>query len=254
MRGHAGEPTHVLVVATLGAVRRSRLRRRLRSAPPTPDATPVAVGRATLIAAQPIAGDPQAWLSAADCEREAREGLAVINSVLQRQRIVAADAAAHGIAPGQALVIRVGSGLGEEVADGRWTAAVEIAPAAVRRRREAMLSPQERLAAVFSGRDVVLACEELTLRARSDVDSGRWREAAFQLDTALRAAIAELASWAGQGDIDERVAELVTASAAVGGAAKTALIGGLTAEQIGEIERSLGRLEAALRARSATAR
>ncbi len=47
---------------------------------------------------------------------------------------------------------------------------------------------------------------------------------------------------------------ILEARAAVGGAAKTALIGGLTAEQIGEIERSLGRLEAALRARSATAR
>ena len=43
------------------------------------------------------------------------------------------------------------------------------------------------------GRDAVLACEELTLRARGDLDRGRDREAALQLEAALSAALAELA-------------------------------------------------------------
>ncbi len=243
----------MLVVATLGAERRRRFRRRMRTAAPEPAATPVTVGRATLIDARPLTGDPQAWLSGADCEAEALAGLAVVNAVLQRQRIVAADPAAHGIAPGQALVLRVGVGAGEEVASGRWSSAVEVV-LGTGRRREAVLSPQERLAAVLSGRDVILACEELALRARADVDAGRWREAAFQLDCALRAAVAELASWAGQGDLDERITLLAQATEQTAEAARTALIGGLSAEQIAALEESLLRLEAALRARAAIAR
>jgi len=242
------------VVATLGAERRKRFRRRTRIAGPNPEPTPVAVGRATLVDARPLQGDPAAWLRGADCEAEALAGLAVINSVLQRQRIVAADPAAHGIAPSQALVMRVGVGAGEEVANGRWSSAVEVTLGAGRRRREAVLSPQERLAAVLSGRDVILACEELTLRARADVDAGRWREAAFQLDCALRAAIAELASWAGQGDLDERIALLTVARDDATDASQTALIGGLSAAQIESLGETLRMLEAALRARAAIAR
>ena len=244
----------MLVVATLGAERRKRFRRRTRPAERNPQATAVAVGRATLIDARPLDGDPAAWLRGADCEAEALAGLAVVNSVLQRQRIVAADPGAHGIAAGQALVLRVGVGAGEEVANGRWSSTVEVVLGAGRRRREAALSPQERLAAVLSGRDVILACEELTLRARADVDAGRWREAAFQLDCALRAAVAELASWAGQGDLDERMALLVQATEQTAEAAQTALIGGLSAAQIAALKESLLRLEAALRARAAIAR
>ena len=45
--------------------------------------------------------------------------------------------------------------------------------------------PAERLAALMSARDAVLACEELTLRARGDLDCGRHREAALQLEAAL---------------------------------------------------------------------
>ena len=83
---------------------------------------------------------------------------------------------------------------------------------------------------------------------------GRWREAAFQLDCALRAAIAELASWAGQGDLDERIELLASAAEKTADAAQTALIGGLSAKQITALEASLLQLEAALRARAATAR
>ena len=77
IRGHAGEPTHVLVIATLGAERRRRLRRRTRAAAPLPEPTPVAIGRATLIDARPLQGDPAAWLSGADCEAEALSGLTI---------------------------------------------------------------------------------------------------------------------------------------------------------------------------------
>ena len=57
-----------------------------------------------------------------------------------------------------------------------------------------MLRPQARLAAVLNGRERPLACEELTLRARLDLDHGREREAALQVLVALDAALAELAA------------------------------------------------------------
>ena len=63
-----------------------------------------------------------------------------------------------------------------------------------RRRRSRILAPQARLAALLGAREAALACEELTLRARADVDQGRPREAALQLLVALDAALAELAA------------------------------------------------------------
>ena len=42
-----------------------------------------------------------------------------------------------------------------------------------RPRGASMFSPQERLAALLGGREVALACEELALRARGDLDHGR---------------------------------------------------------------------------------
>ena len=65
---------------------------------------------------------------------------------------------------------------------------------------------------MLAGRDVALACEELTLRARADADAGRWRDCAFQLRAAYDAALAELLPWSGQADIDERLAELARAA------------------------------------------
>ena len=98
--------------------------------------------------------------------------------------------------------MRVGFGEGEQVADGRWVKALELPARRARApRRDAALRPQERLGALLGGRDAVLACEELALRARQDVDAGRRREAALQLDAALTAALAELEPWSPRGDL-----------------------------------------------------
>ena len=85
-----------------------------------------------------------------------------------------------------------------------------------------MLSPQERLAALLSGRDAALACEELTLRARGDLDHGRAREAALQLAIALDTALAELEAWREQGDMARRLEELDDRRGAVAEAARAA--------------------------------
>jgi hypothetical protein len=256
VRGHAGEPTHVVVLATLGAPQRARLRRRRRPRPAAarsqPPPAPVATARATLIAAQPFAdaGEAERWLERVDAEAEIAAALAVLNHLLHLHRTVTADAAAHEAGRGQALVARVGVGAGEQVADGRWTRALEV-PAPVRRRRSAALRSEERLSAVLAGRDAALACEELALRARADLAGGRQREAALQLQIALAAALRELAPWAPRGDLRTRLDELRALQPAVDAAAAAALEGGLHDSAIADVEHALRRLEAALRARSA---
>lgn len=257
VRGHAGEPEYVLVVGTIGApVRRGALhRRRARRAQPVSPAPPPSAAtatRATLIAARPLAEPGERWLQGADLGAEADRAIAVLNRVLHAQRVATGDPAVGPVTRARALAVRVGVGAGEQVADGRWASAVLVpAPSASgRTSRSAGLRPTERLAAILAGRDVALACEELTLRARADADAGRWRDCAFQLRAAFDAALGELLPWSGQADIDERLAELADLRPAVDEAATAAVAGGLVDEQIAALDRALGRLEAALRART----
>jgi hypothetical protein len=143
------------------------------------------------------------------------------------------------------------------VAEGRWDHARELGPAPAgrgARARAAVLRPQERLAAVLAGRDAVLACEELALRARSDVDAGRLREAALQLRVALEAAIAELEPWREQPGLAERLADLRARRDGVAAAANAALRGGLDDEHVETVRAVLARVEAALRVRTAGGR
>jgi len=256
VRRHAGEqPDHVLVVATLGAPQRRLLgAKRARAAAPEPSPAPVATGRATVIAAEPFASADEAerWLRGADPEAEMHTALVVLNRALHAHRVAGADPYAREVARADALVARVGVGAGEQVAEGRWTEAVELPPpAAGRRRRTAALRPQERLAALLGGRDAALACELFVLRARADLDAGRQREAALELRTALEAALAELPAWAESGDLARRLAELGGEREAAETLATAALGRGLDAEEADEVARILGRVEAALRARSA---
>jgi hypothetical protein len=257
LRGHAAAPEHVLVLTTLGAPERRRLRaRRARTA--SPAAAPVATGRATLVAARRFetAREAEAWLREvarrADAgEAEVRDAVAALNRVLHQQRIAAADPHVREVGHEQALVVRVGIGEGEEVAEGRWTRAVELPVPRPRERRDAALRPQERLAALLGGRDAVLACEDLALRARQDLDAGRRREAALQLRAALTAALVELEPWAQRGDLAARLAELRELGDVVEAVARRALEGGVDDEAAATAAHALGRLEAALRARTA---
>lgn len=254
VRGHAGTPEHVLVVSTLSAPvtrRRVRSRRARVEAPGAGPASTIA-SRATLIDAQPLAQPGERWLAAVDLQAHADRAISAINRVLGAQRLAAADPAVRPVDRTHSLAVRVGVGAGEQVAEGRWSQAVCVPPPpSPRGSRGAGLHPVERLAAVLAGRDVLLATEELTLRARVDADAERWRECALQLRAALQAARAELVPWSGQGDIDERLAELADLSGDVAAAAGAALEGGPGDEQIAGIGHALARLEAALRARTA---
>ena len=250
-------PAHVLVVNLLGAPERRLLPRRRRAVAvaPEPPPEPVLTSRATLVDTVALDGyeAAAAWLTDADLEALAGAAIVRLNRVLQAHRIAAADPYAREVARAQALVVRVGFGNGERVADGRWdrVRALPRTAAGPLRPQTAALRPQERLAALLAARDVALACEELTLRTRADADAERWREAALGLRIAFEAALAELEPWREISGLPARIAQLRKHRAAVGEVANAALQGGLQDDQIELIGVVLGRIEAALRARTA---
>lgn len=255
LRPHAGEDaSHVVVLATLGAPQRRWLSRsrRPRSIDPKPPVEAVTVTRATVIDVLPLDTEAaaNAWLRGVDGEAETAAALTVLNRVIAAHRIAADDPGARDVTRTTTLVVRVGYGAGEEVADGRHTAAVEL-PAPRAERRAAALRSQERLSALLSGRDAVLAAERLAQRARADLTAGRSREAALTLRVALEAALTELVPWRDRGDIGERVSELAATRSDVAAVANRALQGGLDPGEEATVDRVLGRLEAAMRARAA---
>lgn len=247
-------PSHVLVIATLGAPERHRLspRRERAKAEREPEPSLARIGRATVIdVGEPLRGSDQArgWLSGAG-EADLRTGLAVLDRAVYAFRLVVADPYLPPVARHHLLVARLGYGAGEQVAEGSWTEAIEIIPRPARRRRVKVLQPQARFAAILGGRERVLACEELTLRARLDLDQSRLPEAALQLLVALDAALAELERDPGAPLLQDRLAELRAQRDRVAAAGQAALCGQLTVGDRDVVAFTLGRIEAVLRARA----
>ncbi|HEY3865692.1 MAG TPA: hypothetical protein VGL54_06365 [Solirubrobacteraceae bacterium] len=251
-------------------------RRARRPRETTPDPTPVPISRATIIDPVSVSAErqAQAWLKELDAERETRAATAVLNRVLFAQRIATADPHTHALAPAQALVIRAGWGEGEQLADGYWQHALELpwVPSTRAQRRAAALRPQERLAELLGARTRELLCEELALRARLDLEEGRIALAAIELDAALGSAQGELGAEANPA-LAPRVDELRALRPGVGAVARAALPdaadmatttdapGAIGAEDSSEpsatpdedlVRHALERLEAALRARTAS--
>jgi hypothetical protein len=238
-------PTHVVVLRTLESPGGGlHLRRREQ-----PEAW---LSRVTVVeVAAPFPPEQAAaWLEGAG-EPDLAQGMAVLNRTLAAYRIAAGDPELRELDRRQALAARVGYGAGEEVADGRWTAARELPWRPPARRRRRMLAPEGRLAGILTGQQLPLVSEELALRTRSDLDAGRNRHAALQLVIALDTAIAELSAEPTALDLSDRLGELRGYREAVGEAAQAALSGELEEAQLETVTAALGRVEAALRARAA---
>jgi hypothetical protein len=94
-------------------------------------------------------------------------------------------------------------------------------------------------------------CEELALRARLDLDHARPAHAAIELDRAYAAAPEELRAENRQ-DLAIRISELEQLRAGVAEQARLALPGAGEEPDEDVVRHALERLEAALRARTAT--
>lgn len=241
----------MLVLATLGAAERRRFRDRRGRSVVEGAPEPVPTTRATLIRAQSLPGEQaaRAWLAGLRrddelAQAELADAVRVLGRALHAHRVARADRYARDVSPRQALVVRIGYGDGDAVADGLYAEAWEL-PAEGRRTRRSMEAPEERFAALLGAREQVLACEELVLRARADLDAERLRQAALQARVALESVLAELE---GQIPADRRSA-LEGDRAAVGDAANAALRGELS-EALGDsLAEAIGRMEAVLRSR-----
>jgi hypothetical protein len=181
----------VLIVQELGSARPGRRgrRRAKRVEPGTPEQVPVTI---VTVTGQSLADADAAskWLKAtmADGEEargEVRAATRIVNRALNALRAGAEDPLVQEIAASRALAVRIGHGTGDELAEGRWTEATELARPG--RHRLDDVEPQSRVAAVLAGRDEVHPAETLALRARLDVEQGRRAEALYGVRAALAA-------------------------------------------------------------------
>lgn len=240
---------HVLALRTLGAPQRRFLRGRRGQEVEQAETEPVPISRATVIRPEPFADEAEAgrWLEGlrGDADRlndEVAAAVAVVNRALHAHRAARADAGVRDVTPGGASVVRVGHGSGEQVAEGRFGQAWEL-PRQGEKVKRSMEAPDERFAALLGGRKTALACEELVLRARLDVDAGRGREAALQVRIALESLLSEVEDLP-----DNRRAALEGDREPVGRAANAALRGALDPEATEAVAQALENMEGALRA------
>jgi hypothetical protein len=199
-----------------------------------------------------------AWLAAtgaadAGLDATVEAGLALVNDALHAHAVAAADPFTQALSPERAVAVRVGYGSGEETAEGAYSEAIEVdvwaTGASPRRRRQEDLRPQERVAGVLRGRDRIDACEPILLRARADLDAGRRREAALQLQIGIKALLVELTDALDDDDHRDDIAALTERRPAVDAAAESALHGDLSPEAQTTIGEALELAERILRRR-----
>jgi hypothetical protein len=240
------DPEHVIVLRTQGAPQRGVLRGRSPRRTDSGEVEAVPTSRLTVVRAQPFGSDEEAerWLSdlrgdKGALEREASDAAAAVNRFLRAHRAAAADPWARDVSTEHSLVARVGYGDGDQVAEGRYASAYELPRKRPSSRRREDLAPAERLASIVGGREQQLACEELVLRARADIEAGRPREAALQARVALEATIAEVSE----------AGDLTGHRDSVAQAANAALDGDPEPQLQAAVEESVRDMEAVLRRR-----
>ena len=180
----------------------------------------------------------------------ASEAVLHLNRALHAHRTAAGDPSVADADPARALAVRFGYGTGEELADGHWQDARELAErerVRLLKRDYEALRPQERVAAVLGGRERVGAHEELILRARGDLDAGRGSTAALGLHAGLEALLAAPEGLPTEAN-EELRARLEDARREAGAERATVLAGGEADPEA--IERCLRAAEAAVRQRA----
>ena len=139
----------------------------------------------------------------------------------------------------RALVVRLGYGSGDEVADGRYGEAHRAAAPRARRVKRSMEAPEERFAALLGGREEIHPAEELVLRARADLNAGRPARGGAPVPRGPRGAPALRAAPTSCRSHREVVAA----------AANAALSGTMPGEHAAELEDAVAAMERALKRR-----
>jgi hypothetical protein len=253
-----GDDLDVIVFQTVGAARRSsvRGRRPKRAEPGATDPDPVAISRVTVIDSDGFDNEQAAsdWLDRCRKDEAEREGsaaraLGVVNRAIHAHRVSASDPYERELTRKHALCSRLGYGAGDDVVEGRWRAAYLLPEPRIRVGRRQMLSPQEQVAAILSGRSPTHPSEDLALRARLDLDQGRTRQAALQLRAATDALESELALSADAESSSKTLEALSNTRRTMDELAAAALAGELDVEQTSTLTEALDEVQRALRRR-----
>ncbi len=239
------------------AARRRLRRARPRDADPGSEPGPLPVSTLTAIRPEPLGAHDAAhrWLESIresddEIAAELDGALLVVNRAIHALRTSTLDPHLADLSAHRALVVRIGFGTGDELADGRYAEAIEV-PRATRRRRLEELRPQERIAAILGRRERPSVADELLLRARGDLDAGRDREAALQLRVGLEALLAEPRDTTTQAERTD-LETLDDRRAITGDAANEALAGELSDDRVAELSETLRLCERVLRRRRLT--
>ena len=197
-----------MIVQLYGAERPGGRRRRPRPVEPE-ERDEVPVTRVTVTTAEEFEeAGARRWLGEATGDAESRsvvvrDATRVVNEALHALRAAARDPLVQEVGATRALAVRIGFGEGPELAEGRWSEAMELP--APRRGRLDDIDPQASVAAVLGGRERVHPAETLLQRARLDIQQGRRAEAVYGLQAAA-AALADDPEGA-PADLRERIAD-----------------------------------------------
>ena len=176
--------------------------------------------------------------------------MVLLNRALRAAAVSAGDPYLRELTATRASRSRIGFGTGEQVAEGKFTAALDVdVTEHSRRGRVERIAPQERIAALLGNRAAKDACELPLLRARADLDAGDLREAALQLRVGLEALLAELRGALPDPGHEEDMAVLEERRSEAGTAANAAIKGDLGAEDAQNVEELLALCERILRRR-----
>jgi hypothetical protein len=211
-----------------------------------PEAVPTS--RASIVRAVPFSSTEEAagWLADVDLEAEVDGGIMALNRALHAHRVATADPYVTEVSARRALVVRIGYGSGDEVADGLFGDARELPASGPRRARRSMEAPEERFAALLGGREEILPAEELVLRARADLNAGRLAEAALQARVAIEAL---LAARVASPDSGAAGGSLATHREAIASAANAALRDELPGTSVAPLEEAVTAMELVLKRR-----
>ena len=252
------EPESVLVIKTEGAPPPPRRRRRRpKRTEPQAEMEPLPLSRITAVDAESLddEGAGERWLEATAGDNDALDAfvagaMGLLNRALRAAAVAAGDPYLRELTATRATRARIGFGTGEQVADGKFTAALDVdLTDHSRRGRVERIAPQERIAAILGYRATKDACELPLLRARTDLDAGDLREAALQLRVGLEALLVELRGALPDPGHEEDMAVLEERRGEAGAAANAALKGDLGAEHAQNVEDLLVFCERVLRRR-----
>lgn len=162
-----------------------------------------------------------------------RAALEILNRAVVAYRACAADPYVADVSPLDARATRIGYGIAELVAAGKWEKAIAVPPPpTVRLSRDQKLMPTQAMGMVLTGNGTVLESEELIIRAVLDLEQRRPRAAACGLHAGFELLLGEFAGKVMAGALQSQFERLVEQRAEIAELAAAARRGGLATREV----------------------